>query len=150
MPFWWLEYTQSCDLQFSASKKINAPLATLILQQSEEFYIPFLYLVKSEICQLKQQLLNSSFNDIKSHLNPDLQHIVDLITVKCSSLCPSDSGTRLSYEQARIPRCSMFKVHVNTNKIYPSCIIRDLHYCISTSVVCTYIGLKSIYWIKGC
>ena len=59
MPVWWLEYTQfyfNVRFLVFCIKKISVPLATLILS--------FVFLA-SEIHQLKQQLLDSSFNDIK-------------------------------------------------------------------------------------
>ena len=65
--------------------KISAPLASLILKQSDEFSIPCLRSVKSDIHQAKQQLLASNFNDIKSRLDPTLQHTIDLLSAKCSS-----------------------------------------------------------------
>ena len=56
--------TTICEFQFLASKRISAPLASLILEQSDEFSIPCLRSVKSDIHQAKQQLLTSNFNDI--------------------------------------------------------------------------------------
>ena len=75
-----------CEFQFSASKRISAPLASLILKQSDKFSIPCLRSVKSDIHQAKQQLLTSNSNDIKSHLDPTLQHTIDLLSVKCFSV----------------------------------------------------------------
>ena len=43
--------TTVCEFQFSASKRISAPLASLILQQSDEFSIPCLHSVKFDIHQ---------------------------------------------------------------------------------------------------
>ena len=57
------------------------------MEQSDEFSIPYLHSVKSDIHQAKQQFLTSNFNDIKSRLDPTLQHTIDLLSVKCSSVC---------------------------------------------------------------
>ena len=75
--------TTICEFQFSASKRISAPLAPLILQQYDKFSIPCLHSVKSDIHQAKQQLLTSNFNDIKSCLDPTLQCTINLLSVKC-------------------------------------------------------------------
>ena len=78
--------TTLCNFQFSASKKISGPLASLILKQANDFSIPSLRSIKSEIRQTRHRLLTSNFNDIKSRLDPTLQHNIDLLTAKCFSV----------------------------------------------------------------
>ena len=71
-----------CEFQFSALKKISGPLASLILEQSNDFSIPSLHSIKSEIRQTRHQLLTSNFNNIKSHLIL----CFNILTAKCSSV----------------------------------------------------------------
>ena len=78
--------TQISDRQFSTSKQISAPLASFIIQQSKEFSIPSLQSIKCDICQTKQQLLNTQFNNIKSGSDPLLQRTIEMLSAKCSSL----------------------------------------------------------------
>ena len=65
--------TTVCEFQFSASKKLSGPLASLILGQSDEFSIPSLHSIKSEIHRARQLLLTANFNDVKSCLDSILQ-----------------------------------------------------------------------------
>ena len=78
--------TQISDCQFSASKQINASLTPLIIHQSKEFSIPSLQSIKCDICQAKQQLLNTQFNNIKSCSDSMLQHTIDVLSAKCTSV----------------------------------------------------------------
>ena len=78
--------TQISDCQFSASKQINASLTPLIIHQSKEFSIPSLQSIKCDICQAKQQLLNTQFNNIKSCSDSMLQHTIDMLSAKCTSV----------------------------------------------------------------
>ena len=75
--------TQTTDHRFSISKQISAALTSLIMCQLKEFSIPSLQSIKCEICQTKQQLLNTQFDNIRSTL---LQHTIDMLSAKCSSL----------------------------------------------------------------
>ena len=74
--------TTICEFQFSASKKLGGPLASLILRQSDEFSIPSLH---SEIRHARQLLLTANFDDVKSRLDSTLQWTMDLLRSKCSS-----------------------------------------------------------------
>ena len=78
--------TNISDHQFSASKQISVPLASLIIQQSREFSIPSLQSIKCNIRRTKQQLLNTQFHNIKSRTDPLLQRTIDMLSAKCSSL----------------------------------------------------------------
>ena len=78
--------TQISGCQFSASKQISAPLASLIIQQSREFSISSLQSIKCDICQTKQQLLVTQFNNIKSGSDPLLQHTIEMLSAKYSLL----------------------------------------------------------------
>ena len=71
--------TTLCELQLSALKKISGPLASLILEQANDFSIPSLRSIKTEICQTRHWLLTSNFNGIKSCLDPTLQRNIDLL-----------------------------------------------------------------------
>ena len=56
------------------------------------------------------QLLTSNFNDIKSHLDSTLQHNIDLLTTKCSSvwltaLPIQKQGLHLNKQEFRDPLC---------------------------------------------
>ena len=64
------------EFQFSASKKLSGPLAS---GQSDEFSIPSLHSIKSEIHRARQLLLTANFDDVKSHLDSTLQRTVDLL-----------------------------------------------------------------------
>ena len=77
--------TTICEFQFSASKKLSGPLASLILRQSDEFSIPSLHSIKSEIRRARQLLLTANFDDVKSRLDSTLQRTMDLLRAKCSS-----------------------------------------------------------------
>ena len=52
----------------------------------KEFSIPSLRSIKYEICQTKQQFLNTQSDNIKSSSDPLLQHTIDILSAKCSSL----------------------------------------------------------------
>ena len=78
--------TSSCDFQFSFSELLSAGLAALIQQQTEELQIPYLQLPRSTIRQSRHQLLTSNLEDIKSHVDSQLNQIITLTSVKCSSL----------------------------------------------------------------
>ena len=73
--------THISDHQFYASKQISAPLTSLIISQSKEFSIPSLQSIKCEICQTKQQLLNTQSHNIKSSSDPLLQRAIDMLSV---------------------------------------------------------------------
>ena len=74
------------DVQYSRSRRISAPLASLIEQQSDDFHVINLESAKSDIHWLKQRHLSSVADSVKSHLDTLLQRIVDLNSMKCSSL----------------------------------------------------------------
>ena len=61
-------------------------MASLIIQQSREFSIPSLQSIKCDIHRTKQQLLHTQFHIIKSCSDPLLQHTIDMLSAKCSSL----------------------------------------------------------------
>ena len=138
--------TLMSDLQFSASKKISAPLATLILQQSEEFHIPCLHSVKSEIHQMKQQLLNSTFTDVKSSLDRDLQRTIDLISVKCSSLWLTalpiqEQGFHLNKQEFRDALCLRYGWQLYN---VPSHCVCGSSFSVDHAMICRHGGLTFI------
>ena len=76
--------TTLCEFQLSALKKISGPLSSL----SNDFSILSIHLIKFEIRQIRHPLSTSiaNFADIKSHLDPMLQHNIELLTTKYSSV----------------------------------------------------------------
>ena len=102
--------TTICEFQFSASKKLSGPLASLILRQSDEFSIPSLHSIKSEIRRARQLLLTANFDDVKSRLDSTLQRTMDLLRVKCSSnwltaLPIEEQGFHLNKQEFRDALC---------------------------------------------
>ena len=57
----------------------------MIQQQTEELQISYLQLSRSTIHQSRPQLLASNIEDIKSHVDSQLNQIITLTSVKCSS-----------------------------------------------------------------
>ena len=78
--------TKYSDSQYSGSRQISASLASLIEQQSNDFCILNLQSAKSDIHWLKRQHLSSVADSVKSRLDPLLQRIVGLNSMKCSFL----------------------------------------------------------------
>ena len=93
-----LNPTKYSNIQYSGSRRISAPLASLIEQQSDDFHVINLDSAKSDIHWLRRQHLSSVANSVESRLDPSLQKIVDLNSMKCSSLwltaLPMHSGAR--------------------------------------------------------
>jgi len=67
-------------------RRISTPLTSLIEHQFDDFYLINSTPAKSDICKLKHQHLSSLADSANSRLDPLLQQIVGLNTMKCSSL----------------------------------------------------------------
>ena len=72
------------DIQYSGSRRISVPLASLIEQQSDDFHVINLDFAKSDIHRLRQQHLSSVSDSVKSHLYRSLT--LKFNGMKCSSL----------------------------------------------------------------
>ena len=64
---------KNCDMQYSGSRRISAPLTSLIEQQSDDFHLINSTPAKSDIRKLKHQHLSSLADSLKSCLDPLLQ-----------------------------------------------------------------------------
>ena len=81
-----LNPTKYSDIQYSGSRRISAPLASLIEQQSDDFHVINLDSAKSDIHRLRRQHLSSVADSVKSCWDPLLQRIIDFNSMRCSSL----------------------------------------------------------------
>ena len=75
--------TKYSDAQYSGSRRISVYLVSLIEQQSNNVCILNLQSAKCDVHWLKQQHLSSVADSVKSRLDPLLQSIVGLNSMKC-------------------------------------------------------------------
>lgn len=70
--------TVICQNEFASSLKISAPLTAIIAAQSDDFDIPQLYDIKSEVHQDKLHAIEHRANELRGQLPVNLQRSFDL------------------------------------------------------------------------
>ena len=144
--------TTICEFQFSASKKLSGPLASLILRQSDEFSIPSLHSIKSDIRRARQLLSTANFDDVKSRLDSTLQRTMDLLRAKCSSnwltaLPIEEQGFHLNKQEFRDALCLRYGWQLSN---VPDHCVCGSSFNVDHAMICRHGGLLLLFAIMNC